>query len=421
MRPTLANVLTNTTLTYILLVCCQSLALGQRLNTITTSHPHLAISSQAVVSALADITVVGDEYHPEVGFNGNPALLHSDKIAFTASAHHSPWLRTLVPNIWHNEACMVIRPFRRYAIGAQARYFHLGTVSFIDGTQRRSFEGSVQLNQAFQLTPHMSIGVAFKYSTWEIINPIPDFTARAFSADIGYNYDKNLIEVADYSLNISPGIALNNIGNALRGASGGRSYLPMRILLGCVVLNSYERGNVTLEAGWSYQMQKLLVPTFPIYAIDSNGQVILDGNDPVIFSGYDNNVPVAQAIFQSFVDAPGYPITDDNGVMTIQRGSRVREEFAEIIHQFGGRYSISTKDVRVTYRNGLFFEHWTKGNRKYLSNGLSLEVKGVELGIAHYLVFTLRNTSFTSSPLANTLAFSMSYRLKDKSSTKSQE
>jgi hypothetical protein len=118
-------------------------------------------------------------------------------------------------------------------------------------------------------------------------------------------------------------------------------------------------------------VNKLLVPTPPIY--DENGNII-DGKDP--------NVSVVRGIFQSFYDAPG----------------GFKEEIKELQISVGIEYWY---DKQFALRAGYFYEHATKGNRKFftLGAGLKYNVFGLDFS---YLIPTEQQ-----HPLENTLRFSL--------------
>ena len=125
---------------------------------------------------------------------------------------------------------------------------------------------------------------------------------------------------------------------------------------------------------------KLLVPTPPQY--DQNQQII---------AGKDPNVGTFQGIAQSFNDAPG----------------GTQEEWNEVNHQIAHEFRFVLKDFfMVAVREGLFFEHQSKGNRKYASVGMGIGVAGFRLDAGGLIPFQQRH------PLSNTLYIGLSYRMK---------
>ena len=125
---------------------------------------------------------------------------------------------------------------------------------------------------------------------------------------------------------------------------------------------------------FSVDMNKLLVPTPPIYDISTGD--ILSGKDP--------DVPVALAIFQSFTDAPG----------------GFKEELNEISYSFGAEYWYNHQ---FAIRGGYFHEHASKGNRKYFTVGAGFRMNVFALDFSYLMPVALNH------PLARTLRFSLSF------------
>jgi hypothetical protein len=129
----------------------------------------------------------------------------------------------------------------------------------------------------------------------------------------------------------------------------------------------------------------LLVPTPPVYAVNEDGNPILDDNgDQMIEAGKDPNVGVLQGVFQSFTDAPG----------------GMKEEFNELMFSVGAEYWYLKQ---FAFRGGYFHEHETKGARKYFTVGMGLKMNVFSLDMA----FLLPATRGVRSPLANTLRFTL--------------
>ena len=133
-------------------------------------------------------------------------------------------------------------------------------------------------------------------------------------------------------------------------------------------------------------VNKLLVPTPPVYKIDpTNGAVVRDANgDPVIAAGKDPNRGIAEGIFGSFNDAPG--------------GSK--EELREINYSLGMEYWYNHL---FAIRAGYFYEHPTKGNRQFFTLGAGVKYNVFGLDFA-YLIPTQQ-----PNPLSNTLRFTLTF------------
>lgn len=84
----------------------------------------------------------------------------------------------------------------------------------------------------------------------------------------------------------------------------------------------------------------------------------------------------------------------------VEDGSVFIEELREVNISVGMEYTYAEK---FAVRAGYFHEHYTKGNRRFITMGMGLEYSKLELDIS-YLVSLTNN-----SPLANTIRFSLGF------------
>ena len=139
----------------------------------------------------------------------------------------------------------------------------------------------------------------------------------------------------------------------------------------------------------AFDVNKLLVPTPPVYAENVQDSII---------AGQDPDVSVIQAIFQSFGDAPG----------------GIQEEWRELMYSIGFEYWYQNQ---FALRGGYFHEHETKGNRKYFTLGAGLKMNVFTLDFA-YLVTA---NPGVKSPLENTMRFSLTFDIGTFASSFSSE
>ncbi len=142
---------------------------------------------------------------------------------------------------------------------------------------------------------------------------------------------------------------------------------------------------------FTLDLNKLLVPSNPIYQRDAQGRILFDqqGN-PLIAQGEDpNQKSVLEGAFSSFGDAPGGAL----------------EELREV--NIGGGLEYWYNNV-FALRGGYFYEHPTKGGRQFLTMGAGLKYQVFNLNFS-YLVPTTRLQG--GNPLENTLRFSMMFDL----------
>ena len=139
------------------------------------------------------------------------------------------------------------------------------------------------------------------------------------------------------------------------------------------------------KIAFQFDVNKLLVPTPPIYATDSTGNPIpIPGSDKYeIEKGMDPDVPVIRGMIQSWYDAPG--------------------GFSEELREFS--FSVGTEywyNNIFAIRAGYFWEDKTKGNRKYVTLGVGLRYNVFGLDFSYLIP-----TTGIENPLQNTLRFAL--------------
>ena len=116
-------------------------------------------------------------------------------------------------------------------------------------------------------------------------------------------------------------------------------------------------------------------------------------------------IGVVSGILQSFYDAPGIVSFDENGTPSVKKNSRFGEELREINIAAGLEYWYSTI---LAIRAGYFHEHYSKGNRRYLTFGAGIYFGVFGLDVSYLASVTQNN------PLANTVRFSLKFKFGNK-------
>src|SRR6185312_1398068 len=187
---------------------------------------------------------------------------------------------------------------------------------------------------------------------------------------------------------VTGGISIANNGNKIRYTnSGNTDFQPTQLRLGpAITMNLDEYNKIT----WALDITKLLVPTPPVYELnDSTGSEVLKDGQPVILAGKNPNVAVPQGMIQSFYDAPGGGL----------------EEFHEIDYATGFEYWY---DNQFAARLGFFYENPTKGGREFITFGVGLRLKVLNVDLSYLIPITQQN------PLQNTLQITLGFNF-DKS------
>ena len=367
--------------------------LGQELNTITTAVPFLQVAPDSRAGAMGDMGVATSADANSQHHNPSKYVFSKNKFGFSIS--YSPWLRKLVNdiNLLYLGTYWKITDYD--ALSFSLRYFSLGDIQFTDingqsmGSQKPN-EFAIDLGYSRKLIDQLSIAITprFIYSNLtagQYVEGQETNAGLAGAADVSMFYQQDFaLGKSNMNSTLRAGFNISNIGNKISYSSGTlrRDFLPTNLKLGVSYAVDFNEHH-TLMAG--VEVNKLLVPTPPEYAVDSNGRIQYDAAmNPIIAHGKNPDVSVAQGIFQSFADAPG----------------GAAEEFREVNWSVGLEYSYRNL---LFVRAGYFFEHPTKGNRQFITVGAGIHYSIFGLDMAY--LFTVDQ----HHPLENTLRFTLTF------------
>jgi hypothetical protein len=349
--------------------------LSGRVNTITSAVPFLMITPDSRAGGMGEMGVASS---PDANSQyWNAAKYSFIKDDFGISMSYTPWLQELVDDI-HLLYLSGYKKFKRgKAFGASLRYFSLGNITFTDlqGGTIRDFEPnefSLDASYSMLFTDGFSGAVTMRYIYSNLTGGITSGNSNthpghAVAGDLSMFYTKDISFFGNPS-NMSYGFQVSNIGNKISYTDDSESnFLPTNLRIGGSLTVEIDDFNSLLVGT---ELNKLLVPTPPIYEGDS------------IIAGKDPDVSVPTGMWQSFSDAPG----------------GFTEEFNEINWSFGVEYWYNK---RFALRTGYFYEHATKGNRKFFDIGVGLKLNVFQLDFAYLIALQQTN------PLANTLRFSL--------------
>jgi hypothetical protein len=369
---------------------------GANLNTITTSVPFLMISPDARSGAMGD---VGAAISPDANaIHWNAAKLAFAEDNMGIAMNYTPWLRNLVPDISLSYLSGYKKIDDLSAFGASLRYFSLGDITFtsITGEQIATFRPNELAVDGFysrKLSDNFAIGIGLRYIYSNLAAGLDQnnqtIPGQSAAGDISAYYT-NDTEVFGKKGEIAFGASITNLGAKIAYTeSGNANFLPTNLRIGTAITAEIDDYN---KITFAFDLNKLLVPSNPIYARDASGRIILDDQGrPQVAQGEDpNEKSVMEGVFSSFADAP-------SGGM---------EELREINPAVGIEYWYN--DV-FAMRGGYFYEHPTKGGRQFLTMGAGLKYQVFNLNFS-YLVPTTRLQG--GNPLENTLRFSMMFDLE---------
>ena len=351
------------------------------LNTITTAGPFLLIAPDSRSGAMGDVGVATS---PDANsMHWNPAKLAFTSEDIGASISYVPWLRALVPDINLSYITGYKKLDDNQAVGLEMRYFSLGDITFTDGTgetigQYNPHEFALGGSYARKLSDQFSLAISGRYIYSNLTGGLSageteTFAGQSIASDLSGFYTKPL-RMGGQDMDLAVGLNISNIGSKVSyTATTIRDFIPINMRLGTALgadIDDYNKISLAID------MNKLLVPTPPI---TDKGEIKL---------GQSGDVGVISGIFQSFSDAPG----------------GYKEEFREINYSVGSEYWYNDQ---FAIRAGYFFEHDTKGGRKFFTFGSGVKYSAFILDFS-YLVNASTDAGATN-PLANTMRFSMTW------------
>ena len=387
-------------------VCCLTIAFGisnsqtffdelipqdtnynDNLNTITTAVPFLSITPDSRAGAMGESGVATTPDLYSIFWNVSKLAFMDEKSGFSIA--YTPWLSKLVPDISLAYLTGYSKINENSAWSAALRYFSLGNIQFTDETGEiygtyDPNEYAFDLGYGMKFNDNISGGIVMRYiysnlTGNQYVAGQETEPGNAFAVDLSTYYQATAREIDEWAV----GLNISNIGTKISySASSDKDFLPMNLRIGSrytYVIDDYNKISA------SFDINKLLVPTPPSYALDSSGtQPLILNGEQVIAAGQDPNVSVVSAIFQSFGDAPG----------------GITEEWRELMYSLGFEYWYNNQ---FAFRGGYFHEHNLKGGRKYFTMGAGLKMNVFALDFA-YLVTASQNVR---SPLENTMRFTL--------------
>ena len=352
------------------------------LNTITTAVPFLLISPDSRAGGMGDVGVATSPDANSLHWNPAKFAFVEDEVGFAVS--YVPWLRALVPDINLSYLAGYKKLNKNEAIAMELRYFTLGDITFTDVIgnnlgQYKPSEFAIGSAYSRKLSDQFSLAISGRYiysnlTGGQSAGGITTNAGQSIAADVAGYFRKD-IRIAKKDMELALGANISNIGNKVRYTeTSTRDFIPINLRLGTALNADLDEYN---KISFAFDINKLLVPTPPIYNDSIDGQIDF---------GQDPNVSVVSGIFQSFGDAPG----------------GFSEEMREINFSVGTEYWY---DDQFAVRAGYFNEHNTKGGRKFFTFGSGVKYNVFALDFS-YLINASRAIN-GNNPLANTMRFTL--------------
>jgi hypothetical protein len=370
------------------------------LNVITTAVPFLMIAPDARAGSMGDagVSTKADVY----SMHWNPAKYATMETDMSIGLSYSPWLRNLVPDMNLAYLAFAKRINDMSTFAATLRYFTLGDIQFTDefGKDNGTYspnEWAVDATYSRKLTDNLSGAVSgrFIYSNLtqgQFVQGAETSAGWSVASDVAVFWEKDVNWFPGLNSNFAWGINVSNIGAKLgyNQTSIKKDFIPTNLRFGPTLTLDIDDYNTI---AFSIDVNKLLVPSPPIYLRDSLGNPVpIPGTDQFeIYKGITDDIGVVKGIVQSFYDAP-------NGF---------NEEMREL------SFSVATEywyNKVFAIRGGAFYEDKTKGNRKFVSLGAGLRYNVFGLDFS-YLIPINSKGSVGTNPLQNTLRFALTFDL----------
>ncbi len=376
-----------------------------QINALPQAATFLTIPPDARSGSLGDAGVATSPDMNSQHWNPAKYAFIESKGGITVS--YTPWLRKLINNANLVYGAGFYRVDPRQVISTSVRYFSLGQIIFTtrSGTVQGEFnprEMAFDLAYSRVVTDNLSIAIALRYIRSDLL-PDSHLTsgatlepATALAGDLELYHYKDL-SLFNQNLKFAFGLNISNIGNKISYTkTEPKEFLPINMRLGgALTMNLGENNSICFIT----DINKFLVPTSPIYKVDSNGNPVYDNKGKrVIAFGKDPNVSVPLGMIRSFWDATG--VLKKNGERSV-----LLEELLEIVYSFGAEYWYKNK---LSLRGGYFLEHKTKGNRKYYTTGIGLQLNYFIIDF-NYIVPVWKN-----SPMKDAFRLILSFQVTGK-------
>ena len=360
------------------------------LNTLTTAVPFVTITPDSRAGSMGEVGVATSaDIH---SLHWNPAKLAFLEKKSGLALSYTPWLATLLPDINLSYLTGYNKINATSSWSAALRYFTLGQMTVTDdqGENLGTFEPkeyTFDIGYGMKFNNNFSGGIAMRYINSNLTNGnnltngTPTEIGRSFAVDLSTYYESDFTDNNQWAV----GLNISNIGSKISYTeTEEEDFLPTTLKVGgrySMKIDDYNTFSVSMD------VNKYLVPTPPIYAVEDDGTPIVDDNgDQLIDSGQDPNVSVLSGMFQSFGDAPG----------------GIKEEWREVMYCLGFEWWYNNQ---FAFRGGYFHEHELKGNRKYFTLGAGLKMSAFSIDFSYLLT---ANPDI-KSPLENTVRFSLAF------------
>ncbi len=360
---------------------------------ITTAVPFLNFAPDSRHSAMGDVGVATSPDANSAHWNAGKLAFIKDDMGFSLS--YSPWLGRLVNDMSVSYLTGYKKIDENSAFGFDLRYFNMGDIQLTDGRGNELGEFTprdIAIGGTYsrRLSENLGLGISARFIHSNLSGNIssaggaesrPGITV---GTDVGLYYNKDVMAGNKEGV-WSWGVSISNIGPKITyNSAEDLDYIPTNFRIGTAYQVKFDQYN---SITFALDINKLMVPTPPIYRRNPDGSLFTDENGNLeVEEGRDPNRPLIAGMFGSFADAPG----------------GFGEEMQELMISFGMEYLYNEK---LALRTGYFHENINKGGRRYFTMGVGFNYKTLGFDFS-YLVPLEQN-----HPLAETLRISLAYNI----------
>ncbi|MCC5919645.1 MAG: type IX secretion system outer membrane channel protein PorV [Cyclobacteriaceae bacterium] len=364
---------------------------GNNFRPINTAVPFLQFTPDARAAGMGDAGVATSA--DAASAHWNPGKLVNVENDYGFQVSYAPWLAKLVNDMSLSYLTGYYKINQQSVASFGMRYFDMGDIQLTDEfgqdlNQFRPREFSFDGTYSRKLTEHFSLGLTGKFIYSNLMgnttvgnadDPQPGISV---AADIGALYDRE-VDFGSTDGRLAFGASITNIGNKISYGSEIENFIPTMLRVGTALTANLDLYN---SFTFALDFNKLMVPSPPVFAVDPDTGVQLRDNqgDPVIARGRDPDRSLLSGMFGSFADAP----------------DGFSEELREVMIAAGVEYWYNNV---FAARTGYFWEHDTKGGRKFFTFGVGFRYQLFGVDFA-YLVPQRRE-----HPLAETMRFTLHF------------
>lgn len=356
-------------------------SMKKSLNVLQTSVPFLTIAADSRAGAMGDVGVATTPDVNSQQWNAAKYPFIDGKIG--VSVAYTPWLTKLVRDINLVYLSFYYKFDEKQVLSSSLRYFSIGEMIFRDdyGAQIGNYhpnEFAIDAAYSRVFSERISGALTLRYIRSDITGGgtigVQQYSAgNSFAADLSTYYHMP-VQLGDQKGEFAWGLNISNLGTKISYTEGSdKLFIPTNLRLGARLSVDLDEYN---SISGAFDLNKLLVPTpQKLYVDTETGDSIYYGKPE------PSSVPLSW--IQSFYDAPG----------------GFNEEMREIMIAAGVEYWYRKQ---FAIRGGYFYENESKGNRKYFTVGIGMQLNAFFLDFSYLFSASGRN-----NPLDDTMRFTL--------------